>query len=132
MHKNEIKETDQLATKQAIETAIQTSELGNKIVLADLVDVPWDRVCSFYEGASASFVNKQLGFDGFKDRIWNKQYLIFTHDQQITMELALGTEKVYLDSSDNSCITKAEAIFRVESSGLTVEGNERRYLARVK
>jgi len=135
MRKNEIKEADQRAAKQALETAIQTSELGTKVVLADLVDFPWDRVCSFLEGDPSSFVNKQLGFEWFegKERIWNEQYLIFTHDQQVTMEVAMANHRLLLDiPDDQACITKDEAIFRVESSGLTGEGNERRYLIRIK
>jgi hypothetical protein len=126
---------DQQATRQAIESAIQTSNVGDQLILDDLVDFPWDRVCSFHEGDSSSFVNKQLGFewDEGEDRIWNAQYLIFTNDQQVAMHLALDTKQLYLDIPDEqSCIVKAEATFRVESSGQTGEGAERRYLTRVK
>ena len=59
--------------------------------LANYIEGDWDRMCVFFEGTPYTQVNRVLGFDwtDSKQRVFSRQYVIFTKAEKVTMHFPL-------------------------------------------
>ena len=132
-----VERTDQQkAFENNIINELNQQAVGSQVDMTTLVDLQWDKLCTFSEGDSFDYINQTLGFDWINEEgyLYDKEFVVFVDGQVVATHLNFATSTVVINpTTDNPCIRREEAIFEVAEIPSPIEGvSARRVLSRIR
>lgn len=122
--------------EHSILNELHQQAVGSRIDMTTLVDLQWDKLCTFSEGDSFQYINQTLGFDWIKEEgyLYDKEFVVFVDGQAVATHLNFATSTVVINpTTDKPCIQRNEAIFEIAEIPSAIEGGSaRRVLSRIR